>query len=93
MKATFCQNPECGEIIPHTKLNKHPGQRWCSVKCWRNDPRTIKRFRAMMKKRNKQMWTSWRAAGIDPAHGGQAARKRGEKIAASNRERPRRQKR
>lgn len=31
--------------------------------------------------------------GYDPAHGGEAARKRGETIARSNRERPRRQRR
>ncbi|OGO41588.1 MAG: hypothetical protein A2Z04_06690 [Chloroflexi bacterium RBG_16_57_9] len=91
--ATFCQNPDCGQMIPELTLQKHPRQRWCSLKCWRNDPRTIKKFHAMMKKRNKQMWTKWRAAGIDPAHGGQAAIKRGAKITTSNREKPRRQKR
>jgi hypothetical protein len=38
-------------------------------------------------------WAEWREAGIDPTHGGEAARRRGETIRESNREKPRRKRR
>lgn len=39
---------------------------------------------------NRKRWEQWRAAGIDPTHGGEAAERRGSTIAESNREKPRR---
>jgi CRISPR associated protein Cas1 len=39
---------------------------------------------------NRKRWEAWKAAGIDPTHGGAAAQKRGETIARSNRLKPRR---
>ena len=41
---------------------------------------------------NAARWAAWKAAGIDPTHGGEAGEKRGAAIAASNREKPRRKK-
>jgi len=37
----------------------------------------------------KARWEKRRAEGIDPSHGGEVARKRGEAIARSNRQKPR----
>jgi CRISPR-associated protein Cas1 len=38
---------------------------------------------------NRKRWEAWKEAGIDPTHGGEASRKRGEAIARSNRLKPR----
>jgi hypothetical protein len=39
---------------------------------------------------NRKHWGAWTTAGIDPTHGGEASRKRGETIGKSNRLKPRR---
>src|SRR5215213_6188185 len=63
-------------------------QRFCSRACyeewWRHNVQ--QRAGAAGRERLQEL----RDAGLDPAHGGEAARKRGEKVAASNRRNPRR---
>ena len=79
-----CRHPDCHNPAPH-------GQLYCSTKCYHTDPVTLARLerqRLDALARLEQL----RAEGRDPAHGGQAAEKRGEAIAWSNYFKPRRRK-
>lgn len=87
----LCRNPNCRNPIPETKLREKPDQIYCDKDCYQTDPATLERIerqRQTMLARLAQL----RAEGRDPAHGGQAAEKRGEAIAWSNIFKPRRRK-
>ena len=90
----FCV--QCGERLDDAKLAKNPGMRFCSRACFqayrRAHPELYQAQREATAKANRRRWEEWRAQGLDPAHGGEAARKRGEKIAESDRQKPRRRK-
>lgn len=80
-----CKRPDCHNPAPH-------GQQYCSTQCYHTDPATLARLerqRLDALARLEQL----RAEGRDPAHGGQAAEKRGEAISWSNIFKPRRRKR
>ena len=95
----FCV--QCGERLDDAKLAKNPDMRFCSRACFqahrkahrKAHPELYRAQREATAKANRRRWEEWKAAGVDPAHGGEAARKRGEKIAASDRRKPRRRKR
>ncbi len=88
----FCA--QCGERLDDARLAKNPGQRFCSSACSyayrRAHPDEYRRQREATADANHRRWREWRAAGIDPAHSEEAAAKRGEAIAESNRATPRR---
>ena len=90
----FCQ--QCGERLDDDKLAAHPAMRFCSRACFqahrKAHPELYQAQREETAEANRRRWEEWKAAGVDPAHGGEAARKRGEKIAASDRQKPRRRK-
>lgn len=84
-----CRNARCGKPIPAEALRKRPQQVYCDYQCYATDPAQHERLRALLDAENARR----KATGIDPAHGGEAAKKRGAAIAQSNREKPRRKRR
>jgi hypothetical protein len=58
----------------------------------RADPAWVAAHAEATAAHNRERWKEWKAKGIDPAHGGEAAKKRGAKIAESDRRKPRRRK-
>ena len=90
----FCQ--QCGERLDDAKLAKHPEMCFCSRACAqahrKAHPELYRAQREATAAANRARWEEWRAAGVDSAHGGEAAKKRGAKIAESDRQKPRRRK-
>lgn len=84
-----CRNARCGKLISDEVLRKRPQQVYCDRKCQLADPAQHERLRNLLNQENARR----KATGHDPAHGGEAARKRGQAIAASNRANPRRKRR
>ena len=77
---------ECGAEFTRRTAKR----RFCSRACYQQWWRVNVQSKASAKGRKRL--AELRAAGQDPSHGGEAAKKRGEKIALSNRLKPRRRK-
>lgn len=82
---------------PRPRLCRHCGaetgdrrRRYCLAVVCREAARQAQREATAAA--NRRRWEAWRAAGVDPTHGGEAARRRGKAIAESNRAKPRRRK-
>lgn len=79
-----CRHPTCPNEAP-------PGRLYCCAECYQTDPATLARLERQRLEALAKL-ERLRAEGRDPAHGGQAAEKRGEAIAWSNIFKPRRRK-
>lgn len=82
----LCRNSRCGKPIPAETLRRRPEQVYCDRHCQLTDPALHERLRSLLAEENARRKTS----GYDPAHGGEAAKKRSAAIALSNHEKPRR---
>lgn len=91
----YCQ--QCGGRLDDDKLAKTPDLRFCSRRCFAAyrsaHPEEYRKQREATAAANRRRWQEYHAAGTDPLHGGEAAKKRGAAIAESNREQPRRKRR
>ena len=88
----YCDH--CGDRLDDDKLAKTPSLRFCSRRCFfayrSAHPDEYRRQREATAEANRRRWAEYHAAGVDPLHGGEAAAKRGQAIAESNRAKPRR---
>lgn len=83
----FCRNPNCTNLIPEDKLRENPDRVYCSPECQWSDPAVHERLRGL----NAAQCEEDRQGVVERLHTPKAAKKRGDKIAKSNREKPRRQ--
>lgn len=83
----FCANPACTNLIPELILRENPNRVYCSQECQWSDPAVHDRLRSL----NAAQWEQDREGVVERLHTPQAAKKRGEKIAESDRQKPRRQ--
>lgn len=92
LEGHYCR--QCGNRLDDAKLAKRPSTKFCSPRCAfdyrKSHPELYVKQRQATTASLKRRWKEWKAKGIDPAHGGEAAVRRGKKITESNIKNPRR---